>query len=217
MRKELAYTGIGALYVTAQVLTAIRAEVFPFLPEPYNLMFGGLFAYILIYTVANILNENEGRDEGTKIIVAGLFANVLFLVNLRLENLVPEYKGVFPDFASETFGWLVSTEVRIVFGSLVAYALAMAINNYVYNTARRGLVIKYLAAIGAAQVLDTVVFHLIAYWGLVEQDALLGSIASTIVFKWVIILFSLPIFLAGLRGYSYIPLRVESKATQMGP
>ncbi len=213
MRKELAYTGIGALYVTAQVLTAIRAEVFPFLPEPYNLMFGGLFAYILIYTVANILNENEGIEEGNKIIVAGLFANVLFLLNLRLENLVPEYRGVFPDFASETFGWLVSTEVRIVIGSLAAYGLAMALNNYAYNTSKRGLIVKYLAAIGTAQVLDTVVFHLIAYFGLVEFNALLGSIASTIVFKWIIALFSLPIFIGGLRGYSYIAIRAESKVT----
>lgn len=211
MRKELAYTGIGALYVTAQVLTAIRAEVFPFLPAPYNLMFGGLFAYILIYTVANVLNENEGPDEGSKIIVAGIFANVLFLINLRLENLVPEYKGVFPDFASETFGWLVGTEVRIVAGSLTAYALAMSLNNYVYNTSKRGLVSKYLAAMGSAQVLDTVVFHLIAYFGLVDLNELLGSMASTVVFKWIIALFSLPIFIGGLRGYSYIAIRAESK------
>jgi hypothetical protein len=217
MRKELAYTSIGGLYVTAQVLTAIRAEVFPFLPEPYNLMFGGLVAYILIYTVANILNENEGRGEGNTIIAAGIFANVLFLVNLRLENMIPEYKGVFPDFASETFGWLVGTEVRIVFGSLAAFAIAMAVNNYVYTTSRRGLIIRYLGAIGSAQVLDTVVFHIIAYVGLVESDALLGSIASTILFKWIITLLSLPIFLAGLRGYAYIPVGVESKVTQLGP
>ncbi len=213
MRKELAYTGIGALFVTAQVLTAIRAEVFPFLPAPYNLMFGGMFAYILIYTLANILNENEGRGEGNKIIVAGLFANAIFIINLQIENLIPEYHGVFPDFASETFGWLVGTEVRIVFGSLIAYALAMTLNNYIYNSAGRNLIIKYLGAIGIAQVLDTVVFHLIAYVGLVEFNALLGSIASTIIFKWVLTLLSLPIFLAGLRGYSYIPIEVESKVT----
>ncbi|MEE9611210.1 MAG: VUT family protein [Desulfatiglandales bacterium] len=214
MRKELAYTSIGALYVTAQVLTAIRAEVFPFLPAPYNLMFGGIAAYILIYTVANILNENEGTGEGNKIIVAGLFANALFLVNLQLENLIPESKGVFPDFASETFGWLVATETRIVFGSLAAYAIAMYLNNFAYNNARMGLIAKYLVAIGSAQVLDTVVFHLIAYWGVVDTTALIGSIGSTIIFKWVITLFSLPIFLAGLRGYSYNPIGVESKVTQ---
>ncbi len=213
MRKELAYTSIGALFVTAQLLTAIRAEVFPFLPEPYNLMFGGLFAYILIFTVANILNENEGKEEGIKIIIVGLFANAIFLINLQLENLIPEYKGVFPDYTSETFSWLVSTEVRIVFGSLIAYGLAMALNNFIYHVSTRGLIVKYLGAMGLAQVLDTVVFHLIAYWGLVETDALIGSIGSTIIFKLVLALLSLPIFFLGLRGYSYIPIEVESKVT----
>jgi hypothetical protein len=33
MRKELLYAAIGGLYVTAQVLTAIRAEAMPFMPE----------------------------------------------------------------------------------------------------------------------------------------------------------------------------------------
>lgn len=213
MRKELAYTSIGALFVTAQVLTAIRAEIFPFLPPPYNLMFGGLFAYILIYCVANILNESEGRQEGTKIIAAGLFANVLFLINLRLENLIPEYKGIFPDYTSQTFNWLVSTEVRIVAGSLLAYCIAMWLNNYLYNSRpERNLIAKYMLAIGAAQIIDTAVFHLTAYLGLVEFDALLGSIASTMLLKFIIAVASIPIFLGGLKGYSYIGVRLGSKA-----
>ncbi|MFH1773417.1 MAG: queuosine precursor transporter [Methanobacteriota archaeon] len=213
MRKELAYTSIGALFVTAQVLTAIRAEVFPFLPEPYNLMFGGLFAYILIYCVANILNESEGRREGIKIIVVGLFANILFLVNLRLENLIPEAKGIFPDYTSQTFNWLVSTEVRIVAGSLLAYCIAMWLNNYLYNSKpERNLIVKYMLAIGAAQVIDTIVFHITAYLGLVEFNALVGSIFSTLVLKFIIAALSIPIFLGGLKGYSYIGVRLESKA-----
>lgn len=213
MRKELAYTSIGALFVTAQVLTAIRAEVFPFLPEPYNLMFGGLFAYILIYCVANILNENEGKGEGNKIIIAGLFANVLFLLNLRLENLVPEKRGIFPDFTSETFGWLVTTEVRIVLGSLLAFCVAMWLNNYLYNSKpERNLIAKYLSAIGIAQIIDTIVFHLTAYLGLVEFTAILGSIGSTIIFKIIIAILSVPIFLGGLKGYTYIGVYTESKS-----
>lgn len=83
-----------------------RAEIFPFLPAPYNLMFGGLFTYILIYCVANILNESEGRQEDIKIILVGLFANVLFLINLRLEDLIPEAKGIFPPTqARHLTGW----------------------------------------------------------------------------------------------------------------
>lgn len=213
MRKELAYTSIGALFVTAQVLTAIRAEIFPFLPEPYNLMFGGLFAYILIYCVANILNENEGKKEGDKIIIAGLFANALFLINLRLENLIPEARGIFPDFASETFGWLVSTEIRIVLGSLLAFAIAMWINNYLYNSnPERNLIAKYLLAIGVAQVIDTVVFHFTAYLGLLEFGYIMGSIGSTIIFKVIITVLTIPIFLTGLKGYTYIGVYTESKA-----
>lgn len=212
MRRELAYTSIGALFVTAQLLTAIRAEIFPFLPEPYNLMFGGLFAYILIYCVANILNETEGEEEGPKIIIAGLFANLLFLANLRIEAFVPEYEGVFPTFASETFEWLVGVEVRIVLGSLCAFVAAMWLNNCIYNSnPERSLILKYLSALGASQVIDTVIFHLVAYFGLVETTPLLGSIGSTIIFKLIIALLTVPIFLGGLKGYSYSKVLVEKK------
>jgi hypothetical protein len=213
MRRELAYTSIGALFVTAQVLTAIRAEIFPFLPEPYNLMFGGLFAYILIYCVANILNESEGKDEGIKVIITGLFANIIFLINLKIENLIPEARGVFPDFTSATFNWLVSTEVRIVLGSLLAFVAAMSMNNYLYNLdPEKNLIVKYLTAIGAAQVVDTVVFHFVAYFGIVDLSDIMGSIGSTIIFKFIIAMLSVPIFLGGLRGYSYIGVKLESKA-----
>jgi len=212
MRRELAYTSIGALFVTAQLLTAIRAEVFPFLPEPYNLMFGGLFAYILIYCVANILNESEGREEGQKVIIAGLFANLLFLANLRIEALVPEYKGVFPVYASQTFEWLVDVEVRIVLGSLCAFVAAMWLNNYVYNAKpEKGLILKYLSAVGASQVVDTAVFHLVAYLGIVDTTSLLGSIGSTIIFKLIIAALTVPIFLGGLKGYAYTKVVIEEK------
>lgn len=210
MRTEIAYVSIGALFVTAQVLTAIRAEIFPFFPEPYNLMFAGLIAYILVYCVANILNETEGREEGVKVIITGLFANFLFLINLHLEALIPEAQGVFPGHTSETFNWLLSTELRIVFGSLLAYCIAMWINNYLYNLKpERNLVAKYMLAIGVAQIIDTIVFHLAAYVGILDLDVIIGSIGATIVFKILISLLSIPIFLIGLRGYVYIGVHLE--------
>lgn len=213
MRKEIAYVSIGALFVTAQVLTAIRAEIFPFFPEPYNLMFAGLVAYILVYCVANILNETEGREEGVKIIVTGLFANFLFLINLHIESLIPEGKGVFPEHTSETFKWLLNTEPRIVLGSLLAYCTAMWINNRIYNSKpERNLVAKYMLAVAAAQVVDTVVFHFTAYLGIVDLNAIIGSIGATIVFKILISLLSIPIFLMGLRGYIYIGVHLEKVA-----
>ena len=212
MRRELAYTSIGALFVTAQLLTAIRAEIFPFLPEPYNLMFGGLFAYILIYCVANILNETEGKEEGTKIIIAGFFANLIFLANLKMEAIVPEAKGIFPTFTSETFAWLVGVEVRIMLGSLCAFVAAMWLNNYIYNAKpERNLILKYLSALGASQVIDTVIFHIVAYIGIVETTPLLGSIGSTIIFKLIIAVLTIPIFLGGLKGYTYSRVVVEEK------
>ena len=87
MRKELLYASIGGLFVTAQVLTAIRGERLPFMPEEYNFVPAGVIAYLAIFVIANIINEKEGPKEKTNLIIAGIFVNFLFLLNLYLEAL----------------------------------------------------------------------------------------------------------------------------------
>lgn len=57
--------------------------------------------------------------------------------------------------------------------------------------------------VGVAQIIDTIVFHLTAYLGLVEFDALPGSIASTLLLKLIIAVLSIP---------GYIRVRFESRA-----
>jgi uncharacterized PurR-regulated membrane protein YhhQ (DUF165 family) len=102
--------------------------------------------------------------------------------------------------------------MRIVLGSLLAFVAAMSLNNYLYSVdPKRTLIVKYLMAIGIAQIVDTIIFHFVAYLGIVALSDIFGSIGSTIIFKSIITLFSIPIFLGGLRGYSYLGVKLESK------
>lgn len=203
MRKEILYASIGALFVTAQVLTAIRVESFPLFPEPYNLVPAGVFAYLAIFIVANIINEKEGRKEGWKIIAAGLVANLLFIINLYLEFMVPEAKGVFPPHTSQTFAWLASTEVRIIAGSIIAFFIAMWLNNYLYHRWKLNLWAKYAIILMVVMSIDTLIFHTIAYAGIFSTEGLLGSIASVTIFKIILSIISIPVFALGLRAYGW--------------
>ncbi len=203
MRKEILYASIGALYVAAQVLTAIRVGSFPLFPEPYDLVPAGVFAYLGVFVVANIINEKEGKKEGWKIIAAGLVANFLFLINLYLEFIVPEAKGVFPDHTSQTFSWLAGIEVRIVVGSIIAFFVAMHLNNYLYHRWRLNIWGKYALILVIVMTIDTVLFHTIAYAGIFSLEGLLGSIASVTVFKIVLSIVSVPVFALGLRAYGW--------------
>ncbi|MFQ6106152.1 MAG: queuosine precursor transporter [Thermoplasmata archaeon] len=203
MRKELLFASIGGLYVTAQVLTAIRGEKLPFMPEEYNFVPAGVIAYLSIFLVANIINEKEGEKEKNSLIVAGIFANFIFLLNLYLEALIPEKRGVFPDYGHSTFNWLLGTEARIVFGSLVAFMTAMYLNNTLYHKWKRNIYVKYAVILILVMVLDTALFHAIAYTGTISTNDLLGSIASVSILKIILSIVSIPVFGFGLKGYSY--------------
>ncbi|MCK5292191.1 MAG: queuosine precursor transporter [Thermoplasmata archaeon] len=207
MRKEILYASIGALYVAAQILTAIRVESFPLFPEPYDLVPAGVFAYLAIFLVANIINEKEGKKEGWKIIAAGLFANVLLLINLYLELAVPDATergfGSIGTPLALTFSHLTSIEVRIVFGSVIAFVVAMYLNNYLYHKWKWNIWARYGIILILVMTIDTLLFHTIAFAGIFSTEGLLGSIASVTVFKIILTLVSIPIFALGLKAYGW--------------
>jgi uncharacterized integral membrane protein (TIGR00697 family) len=153
--------------------------------------------------IANIINEKEGQKEKTNLIVAGIFVNFLFLLNLYLEALIPEKTGVFPDYGHSTFNWLLGTEARIVFGSLIAFMVAMYLNNTLYHKWKKNIYVKYAIILILVMVIDTLLFHVIAFAGTIEANDLLGSIASVTILKVILSIVSIPIFGFGLRGYSY--------------
>lgn len=207
MRKEILYASIGALYVAAQILTAIRVESFPLFPEPYDLVPAGVFAYLAIFLVSNIINEKEGKKEGWKIIAAGLFANVLLLINLYLELAVPDATergfGSIGTPLALTFSHLTSIEVRIVFGSVIAFVVAMYLNNYLYHKWKWNIWARYGIILILVMTIDTLIFHTIAFVGIFSTEGLIGSIASVTVFKIILTLVSIPIFALGLKAYGW--------------
>jgi uncharacterized integral membrane protein (TIGR00697 family) len=207
MRKEILYASIGALYVAAQIFTAIRVGSFPLFPEPYDLVPAGVFAYLAIFVVANIINEKEGKKEGWKIIAAGLFANLLLLINLYLELAVPDATvrgfGVVGGSLASTFSHLTDIEVRIVIGSAIAFVAAMYLNNYLYHRWKWNLWARYGVILILVMTIDTVIFHTIAFAGIFSTEGLLGSIASVTVFKIILTLISIPVFALGLKAYGW--------------
>jgi uncharacterized integral membrane protein (TIGR00697 family) len=207
MRKEILYASIGALFVAAQILTAIRVESFPIFPEPYDLVPAGVFAYLAIFLVANIINEKEGKKEGWKIIAAGVVANMLLLINLYLELAVPDATerafGSVGGPLAITFTHLTSIEVRIVFGSVIAFVVAMYLNNYLYHRLKWNIWAKYGIILILVMTIDTVIFHTIAFAGIFSTEGLLGSIASVTIFKVLLSAISIPVFALGLKAYGW--------------
>lgn len=228
MRKEILYASIGALYVSAQMLTAIRIESLALLPDPYDLIPAGVMAYLAVFVVANIINEREGEGERWKIIVVGLFANMLFLVFLYLEMALPDATARGFEAVGDptlgpalvrTFSHLTGIEIRIVIGSVIAFVIAMYLNNYLYHKWKWNMWGKYALILVLAMTIDTVIFHLISYAGILSPDGLLGSIASVTILKIILSFISIPVFAMGLRAYGwafFLERKHERKAEAPG-
>jgi uncharacterized PurR-regulated membrane protein YhhQ (DUF165 family) len=120
-----------------------------------------------------------------------------------MEALMPEKTGVFEPFAHQTFNMLVTTEFRIVIGSLAAFIVAMFLNNFLYHKWKKNIYVKYVVILILVMVIDTLIFHTVAFAGTIGTNDLLGSIASVTILKVILSFVSIPVFGFGLRGYSY--------------
>ena len=87
---------------------------------------------------------------------------------------------------------------RIAFASLIAYALSQALNVYIYIYLKQRFSGHHLwaranAANVAAQVLDSVVFFIVGFWGVVALGDVMGVMLTGFVIKVVYMMLASPV------------------------
>jgi uncharacterized integral membrane protein (TIGR00697 family) len=146
---------------------------------------GGTLLFPLSYIFGDILTEVYGFSRSRKVIWLGFAGAALMSATLALVSSLPPAQGWHHQ---EAFEAILGTTPRIVAGSLAAYWSGEFLNSYVLAklkvlTKGKWLWTRTIGSTLAGEALDTAVFAVIAFAGVLETPLLVTLIVSNYVFK----------------------------------
>ena len=146
-----------------------------------NVMFAATFL------ATDILSENEGKKCASKAVWIGVFSSVVMLLFTQYWLL---YTPAPTDWASEHIRAIFSTTPRLLLASFLGYVVSQRFDVWLYHrlwsaTAEKtGDKVRFLwlrnnGSTLVSQILNTIIFNGIAFWGWYDTKTLVSIILSS--------------------------------------
>lgn len=161
----------------------------------------GVIFYSSIFFATDVLSENFGKAEANKAVRMGFVVSIIVLLMLSLALLYqPSTNPVTAVFSSDihnAFETIVNFTPRFIFGSLLAYYISQsfdvwAFHKIKYLTGERWLWLRNNLSTMSSQAIDTVIYSLVAWWGVVDLKTALALGLAKYVFKLGIAIIDTP-------------------------
>lgn len=152
----------------------------------------GVIFYSSIFFATDVLSENYGKAAASKAVRMGFAVSVIVLLMLSLALLyAPSDRPGTADFSMrihESFATIVNFTPRFVAGSLIAYYISQTFDVWAFHrikaaTGEKWLWLRNNLSTLSSQLLDTVIFSLITWWGIVDLITALQLGAAKYGFK----------------------------------
>jgi len=156
----------------------------------------GNITYGTIFLVTDILSENHGKKAARKAVWIGFFS---LLVSVVLLQFTLVFSPGAEDWAQESMVTLFSFLPRLALGSLVAFLVSQFTDINLYHLFKSlkpqagFLWLRNNGSTWISQLLDSLVFVLVAFWGVYPTNVLLEIFVSTYLIKIVVALFDTPV------------------------
>ena len=152
----------------------------------------GVIFYSSIFFATDVLNENYGRKEADKAVHMGFAVSVIILLMMSLALMFqPSTRPETAEFSSDihnAFQTIVSFTPRFIAGSLLAYYVSQRFDVWAFHkirqiTGERWLWLRNNLSTMTSQVIDTLIYSLVAWWGIVSLGEALMLGAAKYIFK----------------------------------
>lgn len=177
------FTFIGSFFVAVLLISNIAAQkLFAFGPFTFS---GGILLFPVSYIFGDVLTEVYGYARSRQIIWAGLFSNILMAVFLWITTKLPPATG-WP--FQEQFATVLGLVPRIVIASIIAYWAGEISNSFVLAKIKvwmegKMLWIRTISSTVVGQGVDTILFVLIGFWGIIPPNVIITTMWSGYLFK----------------------------------
>lgn len=175
------WMAIAVILANIQVLKTI--ELFGMVATLGNIIYGTSFL------ASDILTENYGKKDARKGVWIGFFSlaasTVIMYVCLKF---IPDES----DFAQGSLETIFSILPRIAFASVVAYLISNLHDIWAYHwwgkrfSGFKNIWLRNNLSTMVSQLIDTVIFTAIAFWGVFEQAVLWEILITTYLIKLIV-------------------------------
>jgi len=162
-----------------------------------------VLVYSSTYLITDIIDELWGRKLGHKTVMIGFIANVIGVLAIWLSinwQPAPFVDGEF----QQAYERVLGMTPRIVFASVVSYLISQNHDVWAFHYWKKRTKGKYLwlrnnASTMTSQLIDTVIFITLAFYGVVPNAVLWGMIKGQYVAKVLIAALDTPFCYIGVK------------------
>ncbi len=166
----------------------------------------GVILYSGIYFATDLLSEKYGKRQANLAVQLGFVTSIIIVVMISISMMfLPSSDPETAVFALEVhtaFNTLFSFTPRFVFGSLLAYYISQSFDVWLFHfiklrTDGKHLWLRNNLSTMASQAIDTLIYALVVWWGIVDlQTALMLGLAKYLI-KVIIALIDTPFIYLG--------------------
>lgn len=182
------YGIIGVYIILANIFVTKQITLFGFAATGGNSLYGAIFL------ATDLLSEYWGKKEARRAVWFGWIVAAFFLIATQVFLW---FKPSPDDFVHESMKTIFSLTPRIVAGSLIAYFISQTHDVWAFHFWKAKTGGKYLwlrnnASTFVSQLFDTVIFTLIAFYGVFPTAVLVQIVVTTYLLKILVALIDTP-------------------------
>lgn len=168
----------------------------------------GVILYSSIFFATDLMSEKYGKKEAQRAVMLGFFISIALVVMTQISMLfLPSDMPETASFAQSVHAATVTLfdyTPRFVFGSLLAYLLSQSFDVWVFHRIREATNGKHLwlrntGSTLLSQAIDTLIYGLVVWWGLVDLVTALQLAGAKYIFKFIIAVVDTPFIYMACR------------------
>jgi hypothetical protein len=166
----------------------------------------GVILYSGIYFATDLLSERYGKREANRAVMIGFAVSIIIIVMISLSlQFAPSTNAKTAEFANnihQAMATLFNFTPRFVLGSLLAYLISQSFDVWIFHlikvkTNGKHLWLRNNLSTLLSQLIDTTIYGLVVWWGIVDLTTAIQLAGAKYVFKVLIALIDTPfIYLA---------------------
>lgn len=191
--------GLYASIVISLLLANLQG---PKLTEIFGLQTSmGVILYSSIYFATDLLSERYGKAEATRAVMIGFTVSVIIIVMISLSLFYlpatsPETASLAQTMHAAT-ATLFNFTPRFVLGSLLAYLISQRFDVWIFHviknkTQGRHLWLRNNVSTICSQALDTIIYGVVVWWGVVDFGTAMQLALAKYFFKVLIAIIDTP-------------------------
>lgn len=153
----------------------------------------GNIVYATSFLITDILSENYGKQEAKKAVWLGFYSLIAVTLLMNMALLFRPLEGdEFSQVTYDALSTIFKLMPRIALASLVAYILSQQHDVWAFHFWKRQfhkdnqLWIRNNLSTMVSQLIDSVIFVLIAFYGVFQNEVLFEIFITTYILKWIV-------------------------------